>query len=298
MERPRLPPFDLIVPFESAARLGSFTRAAEELNVTQSAVSQRVRKLEDQLGVTLFLRRHRRIELTASGRELLNGATVALNHLTAATASLRRAEQHPRLSLATDTSIAALWLPPRLARFRGANPKLAVDLTVSDREEACRDADVAILHGSGDWPGFESRLLFGDKIFPVAAPAYADRHPIKTPADLLSLDLIDLDYQHWNWMNWGIWLTECGLDPHETGRVFQSNSYPAVIDAARAGWGVALGWEHFLDEDLAAGRLQRLGTHEVTTRFGYHLLVREGAGMGARSFATPIFDIFHGEHAR
>ncbi len=288
MSKLNLPPLDLVLPFEAAARLGSFTRAAEELNVTQSAVSQRVRRLEEQLGIRLFVRRHRKIELTASGRELLNGATVALGHLAAATESLRHGERHRRLGLATDTAIASLWLLPRLARFRQAHADIVVDLTVSDLEAACLDAEVAILHGSGDWPGYQCRLLFADKIYPVCAPAYLQRNRVECPADLLTQDLIDLDYQLWNWMNWGIWLTERGLDPSGTRRVFQSNSYPAVIAAARAGWGVALAWDHFLDEDLTAGRLRRLGTEEVTTQFGYYLAVRNGAGSEAAAFAALL----------
>lgn len=277
-----------MLPFEAAARLGSFTRAAGELNVTQSAVSQRVRSLEDQLGITLFLRRHRKIELTAAGRELLNGVSIALGHLSAATESVRHAERHRRLRLATDSSVAALWLPNRLASFRKAHDDIVVDLTVSDLEEACLGAEVAILHGAGDWPGFQSRLLFADRIFPVCTPAYLAQHGFETAADLLALDLIDLDYQHWNWMNWGIWLTECGLEPSETRRVYQSNSYPAVVDAARAGWGVALAWDQFLDEDLAGGRLQRLGRQEVTTRFGYYVAIRDGAGEEAQAFADLL----------
>ena len=281
-----LPPLDLLVPFEAAARLGSFTRAATELNVTQSAVSQRVRTLEAHLGVALFERGHRRIALTAPGRELLNGAAVALGHLAAATRSVRRSEDRPRLRLAADTSIAALWLMPRLTAFRATRPDIAVDLAVSDREARCLEAEVAILHGSGDWAGFESRLLFGDTVYPVCAPAYGARMGLASAADLMGADLIDLDYQHWNWMNWSIWLTERGLDPSPPSRVFQSDSYPAVLAAARAGWGVALGWAPLVDDDIAAGRLARVGGEAVTTAFGYHLALRAGAGPEARIFAA------------
>ena len=280
-----LPPLDLLAPFETAARHGSFTKAASELNVTQSAVSQRVRTLEDCLGVALFDRTHRRISLTAAGRELLNGTTVALGHLRAATESVRRSEALPRVKMAADSSIADFWLMPRLARFRDAYPEAAVDLTVSDRETECLAAEIAILHGAGDWPGFESTRLFGDEIFPVCAPGYLERRPIRSADDLATADLIDLDYAHWNWMNWSIWLTEQGVEAAAAKRFFQSNSYQAVIAAARHGQGVALGWRHFIDADLESGRLVRPIPERVTTAFGYFIALRSDAQKQARTFA-------------
>ncbi len=117
-----LPPLDLLEPFEAAARHGSFTRAADELAVTQSAISQRVRKLEDLIGLKLFERHHRAIELTPEGRELLNGVTVALRHLTSATQGLRQQGGRPRIKLGVDTSIAQLWLLPRLKRILSQEP--------------------------------------------------------------------------------------------------------------------------------------------------------------------------------
>lgn len=286
----RLPPLDLLVPFEASARLGSFTKAATEMNVTQSAVSQRVRTLEEYLGTPLFERKHRAIALTPQGRELLNGASVALQHLRAATDSVRGLQLTPRVRLATDTSIAALWLMPRLTGFQNANPGIAVDLTVSDDEARCLDADLAVLHGTGDWPGFDSRKLFDDAIFPVCAPGYLDGRRLARPEDLLAADLLDLDYLRWNWMNWGIWLTEAGLDPAPARRVLRSNSYPALIEAARAGQGVALGWAHFLDGDLRAGRLVRPMPEEVATSFGYFAAIADPAPDEARRLAEWFVD--------
>ena len=168
MRKPPTPPLDLLEPFEASARLGSFTRAAEELSVTQSAISQRVRKLEDLLDTRLFDRGHRTITLTPEGRELLNGVSVALQHLTSATHSLRQRETRPIVRLSADTSIAQLWLMPRLESFLLGAHGLAVDLTVSDNEEEVLNADVAILHGSGDWPGLPQSCSFQMKFIPSA----------------------------------------------------------------------------------------------------------------------------------
>lgn len=284
-----LPPLDLLVPFEASARLGSFTRAAEELSVTQSAVSQRVRKLEMLLDISLFDREHRAIVLTPEGRELLNGVKVALQHLTSATQSLRQRDARPFLKLGCDTSIAQLWLLPRLAPLLAADAPFAIDLVASDHGQEVLGADVAVMHGDGNWPGFVARPLFADEIFPVCAPDYLARHPITAPEDLLGADLIDLDYMHWNWMNWGIWMTETGLDPSAARILMRSNSYMAVLDTARAGHGVALGWRHLIEASLHDGSLVRPLSLSTDTPFGYHILLRQGAGEEAHKLAQLIY---------
>lgn len=283
-----LPPLDLLRPFEASARLRSFTAAAEELSVTQSAVSQRVRTLEKMLGVRLFHRRHRAIDLTAEGRELLNGVRAALQHLSAATYSLRQSERRPRLKLAADTSMAAFWLQPRLTSFLSRGSPCAIDLTVSDSEAELLEADVAVLHGEGSWSGFAAHMLFPDEIFPVCSPGYLRQQPIEMLDDLLKADLLDLDYTHWNWMNWSIWLTEMGLDPSSARVLVRTNSYPSQIDAARAGLGVALGWRCLVDEDMRTGRLVQPVAHSMRTAYGYHLLIRHLAGEDALRLARHL----------
>ncbi len=289
MPNPANPPLSLLEPFEASARLGSFTLAAEELSVTQSAISQRVRKLEDMLGKALFERRHRTIELTDDGRELLNGVTVALRHLRSSMHGLQQQGDRVRVKLGTDTSISALWLPDRLRGMLGATPACDIDLLVSDVEEDVLRADVAILHGNGTWPGFDARLLFADEIGPVCSPEYLSRCPISEVGDLLEADLIDLDYVHWNWANWSIWLTEKQLDASDARIVLRTNSYLAQIDAARRGFGVALGWRHFLDHGLETGRLVEPIADKVTSGFGYYVLLSHGAGDHAAEVADRLY---------
>ena len=289
MLRRNLPPLDLLLPFEASARLGSFTRAAEELSVTQSAVSQRVRKLEELLEISLFERRHRAIELTPEGRELLNGVKVALQHLASATHSLRQREARRFLKLACDTSIGQHWLLPRIGAFLAPDSPVAIDLTVSDSEAEVLGADVAVMHGDGQWPGFVARRLFGDVVFPVCSPGYLQQHPITTPQDLLSAELIDLDYIHWNWMNWGIWLTETGVDPAPARILMRTNSYTALLDAAKAGMGVALGWGNLCDGARNSGALVRPVAETVDTANGYYVLLRQGAGEDAHRLSQHLF---------
>ncbi|MEM6579034.1 MAG: LysR substrate-binding domain-containing protein [Pseudomonadota bacterium] len=281
-------PLSLLEPFEASARLGSFTRAAEELSVTQSAVSQRVRKLETLIGVALFERGHRTVTLTREGRDLLNGVSIALRHLSAATKGVQSGDARPVLRLTVDTSIAQLWLLPRLRTYMAAPEAARLDLTVSDEPGASIDADIALLHGDGHWPGYDARSLFPDEIFPVCAADYLTRHPIEAPKDLLTAELIDLDYLHWNWLNWGIWFTEAGLDPAQARPVLRTNSYVTQLDAARAGLGVALGWRRLVDDDLARGTLVQPVADAIVTGYGYFLLVRQDANEDARALAHHL----------
>ncbi|QFT81802.1 Glycine cleavage system transcriptional activator [Roseovarius sp. THAF27] len=275
-------------PFEAAARLGSFTRAADELSVTQSAISQRVRKLEALLDTQLFERGHRTITLTPEGRELLIGVRAALQHMTAATRALRQRDDRPRIRLGADTSMAQLWLTPRLAPALADSPPLMLDLLASDTESELMTADIALLHGAGNWPGFTATRLFADAVFPVCTPDFLRHTPLGTLEDLLTAPLSDLDYIHWNWMNWGIWLTEAGLDPTRATTLMRTNSYMAKLDAARAGLGVALAWEGQLTEDLRTGRLVRPVDHAVTPPFGYYLILRDTAEPAARQLAQNL----------
>lgn len=288
MRQRGLPPLDLLPPFEASARLGSFTQAARELSVTQSAISQRVRKLEDLMGVALFERHHRRIVLTPEGRELLNGVRAALQHLGAATESLRQGEDRARIRLAADESMAHFWLPGRLDRHMRDSGPVTIDLTVTDDEAALLTADIVLIHGGGSWPGFRATELFRDEVFPVCTPGYRDAHEIGTVDDLLDCELIDLDYSHWNWMNWGIWLTEAGMEPARAAIRLRTNSYTSLVDAARRGLGVSLGWACLLDDDLRTGRLVRPLEERVHGGYGYHLLLREGAPPAACALAAHL----------
>lgn len=289
--RKRLPPLGALAAFEAAARHLSFTRAAEELHLTQAAVSRQLRVLEEDLGVRVFDRAHRRVALTAEGRQMLHAVAPALAQLANAAEQVRATGGGVRLNIACDQSIAALWLPPRLPEFRAAHPDAAVRLIVSDDEAYClADAhDVAIVHGTGEWPGFDATRLFGEEIFPVCSPSFAERHgPFHGVAALAALPLIELEDDHWDWINWRVWLTEAGVDGAIEGARLQINNYPLVLDAARRGQGLALGWRHLVDDDLQTGRLVRPLDASVTTEAGYFVLTPQGrpASEAARRFTA------------
>lgn len=274
MQRNGLPPLATLVAFEAAGRLGSFTRAAHELAVTQAAVSKQIRQLEEHLGRPLFLRRHRAVQLTAEGREYLHTVVTALDHVSHATRELRADEPAARLVVAADDCVAAVWLLPRLDRLLATLPDVALHIVVSEDESRglAEEVEMAILHGEGRWPLHDSELLFPEKVFPVCSPAcLAALGPVAGPADLLRARLIDLEDDQWTWVNWRIWLTDQGVGLPATHRALTIGSYPLVLEAARRGLGVALAWRHLIEDDLASGSLVCPLAAEVGTRFGYHL---------------------------
>ena len=178
--RTPLPSLDLLVGFEAAARLLSFTKAGEELYLTQSAVSRQIKDLEEQLGVTLFQRRHRALALTDAGQQFYAASAQAIATMRAATDRLRAQGTRKPLSVTTTTSFAALWLIPRLAGFTRAHPEVDVRITADARvQDLERDGlDVAIRHGPATLAGPNAVRLFGERVFPVCSPKLLKTTPL------------------------------------------------------------------------------------------------------------------------
>ncbi len=278
MLKSRLPPLDPLIAFEAAARLLSFTRAAEELHLSQAAVSQQIRGLEESLGVRLFTRSHRAVQLTNEGREYQHTVAAMLKQLAGATLDIQQVGAAQQLVIGCDQSFATQWLVPRLDALRAELPDVVLRIIASDDDAEClaRDVELSILHGDGNWPGFSAERLFDEEVFPVCSPAFA---PAAAGDDwvgwLLGAPLIDLADSHWNWMNWRLWFGGHGIDGPLASRNLQISSYPLVIDAACAGHGVALGWRYLVDDLVAAGRLVRPVAQSLRTEFGYYLISRD-----------------------
>lgn len=272
----RLPPLGTLVAFEAASRSLSFTRAADELHLTQAAISRQIRLLEEDLGVKLFTRANRTVTLTPEGRDLQHTVSLALAHIANAAEQVRSTGGEHRLTVAADQSAAALWMMPKLADFRRDHPNINIRLIVSDHDEDCLadHIDVSIVHGHDGWPGHDSRLLFGEDVFPVCSPGYLDRNgPINEPADLAHQVLLGLEDDHWDWMTWRVWLTENGVHLPAEHHAMTINNYPLLLQAAANGQGVALGWRRLADPFLDDGRLVcPLGSLSVSTEAGYYLL--------------------------
>ncbi len=278
MLKTRLPPLDPLIAFEAAARLLSFTRAGEELHLSQAAISQQIRGLEQNLQVKLFTRSHRAVQLTNEGREYQHTVVAILKQLAGATMDIQNVEFSRQLVIGCDQSFATQWLSPRISELRLLMPDVSLRIIASDdyRESLGSDVQVAVLHGEGQWPGFQVTRLFDEEVFPVCSPGFdhdlASQDWVKW---LLQAQLIDLADSHWNWMNWRLWLGGNNIDQPLANRNLQINSYPLVIDAACAGQGVALGWRYLVDDLLAQGHLLRPVEQSLKTDLGYYFMCRD-----------------------
>ncbi len=279
--RTALPRLDYLLTFEVAAELESFAAAARELNVSETAISRKIRLLEEHFNCALFVRGHRSVQLTDQGRKLLAGITAPLQMLEQTAQSLHSAPRPGTVRLAATNSVAALWLLPRLPRFQKSHPDITISLFSSDLDKECLSEpfDLTILRGEGRWPGYRAVRLFGETVFPVCSPEYAGNHSSLARADELPAHaLIDVRNNHTEWLNWTTWLAQKGVDPARIRHVTQVNTYPLAIQAAVDGLGIALGWGHLVDRHLQEGRLVRpLGEIHVRTNSGYYLLRHENA---------------------
>jgi LysR family glycine cleavage system transcriptional activator len=256
----RLPALDLLVGFESAARHLSFTKAGEELFLTQSAVSRQIKELEDQLGVPLFVRRHRALALTEAGQQFYASAAQVLSTMRTATERLRvQSGKRRPLSVTTTHSFAALWLIPRLAGFTRDHPGVDVRITADTRvQDLERDGlDVAIRHGPPSLAGPNAIRLMGEKVFPVASPKLLKKLPLVQPADLarhVLLQYDDPDGRH-PWLHWKTWLEVERIAELRPAGTLSFSGYEQIIPAAVACHGVALGRSPLVKDLIASGEL-------------------------------------------
>ena len=253
----RLPSLNGLRAFEAAARHLSFTRAASELNVTQTAISHQIRRLEQELGVRLFVRQNRALELTAEARDYLPGIRAAFNDLRLATDRLLRRDDDHVLTISTLASLAAKWLLPRLATFQEAHPDIDVRITTSTALVDFRtgDVDAAIRYGRGHWPGLRADWLMADELFPVCSPALlTGDKPLRCPEDLANQTLLHTSGGYDD--DWRLWLTAAGLPssiPKLPGLTF--DLILLAVQAAIDGAGVAMGRTSYVEADIAKGRL-------------------------------------------
>ncbi len=260
MARP-LPPLNPLRAFEVAARHSSFTKAADELFVTPSAVSHQVKTLEEHLGMALFIREAKALTLTAAGRAYLPAVQEAFRVLTDATRQLS-AELAQVLRVDIPPTFAVKWLIPRLDRFVKAHPEIDIRIsTNSSPPDFARDTyDVAIRFGSGYYPDLHSEMCLAVNVFPVCSPGLLQcEHPLREPADLKHQTLLHDASTYSNGSNphWSAWLKHAGALDVDASRGLSFTPSHLVIDAAIDGLGVALAKDSWVEQDLLAGRLVR-----------------------------------------
>jgi LysR family glycine cleavage system transcriptional activator len=277
-----LPPLAQLEAFEAAARHLSFTKAADELALTQSAVSRQIAAIEERLGTPLFRRMHRALALTAEGETLARAVGDVLRRLHHVTGQIRGSARARTVVVTTTAGLASLWLIPRLARFSAREPD--VDVRISTGQAVVpldRDGvDLAIRYVGEGSAGAGAQLLFGERAFPVCTPALRDdpTRPLHTPADLRRHVLLHIETGAGLWaLEWPLWLRAVGLPDLQPARAMHFSQYDQLIAAALGGQGVALGRSPIVDALLAEGRLVAPFTERLDTARAYYVVQSSAA---------------------
>ena len=262
----RLPPLSALRPFEAAARVESFSRAAEELHLTHGAVSRQVRALEEHVGASLFSRHGKRVALTAVGRAFSERVRNALQEIAQASEAAGERRRDNRLTVSVLPSFASRWLMPRLIRFMDANPGIEVNVLAATAlaNFATDEVDVAIRFGRGPWPPLVCEEFLDDEYFPVASPKMNRGKLPREPADLLASRIIREDRDYWHQ-----WFAAAGvpLEAPLAGHTFNDSTYS--LQAAARGEGIALARRSIVTEDLERGTLKRLFRIAVASHESY-----------------------------
>ena len=261
-----------LLAFEAAARHSSFTKAAGELNVTQPAISQAVRKVERALGVALFERRNRGVRLTEVGERFFTDISFGLMHIlrSAEGIAIKLSSQH--VTLSCSTAFAHYWMVPRLADFRTQYPDIEIRMQTTDRDADFVQDNVSleVRRGTGEFPGFHAVQIAEEQLYPVASPAYLAQHDMPMNADeLRNHALIHLEEPFRLRPGWADWFQAQGVTFHDTGGGLRLNDYALVVQAALAGEGVSFGWHHVVGKLVEQGVLVKLmdGVYDVGQGF-------------------------------
>jgi LysR family transcriptional regulator, glycine cleavage system transcriptional activator len=275
----KLPPLNALRAFEAAARHLSFTKAAEELHVTQAAISHQVKALEQHLGLALFRRLNRRLVLTESGQLYLPVLRDAFDAIAVGTGRLGQDGDGGALHVSVLPSFAAKWLLPRMSRFRDRHPD--IDVMVSANNKLIDFADdtfeMAIRYGQGHYPGLRTDRLLDDSVFPVCSPKLLDGAcPLRAPADLKHHTLLHDEVSRLDESpDWRSWLQAAGVDGVDWRRGPGFSDSSMVIEAAAAGQGVALGHRWLAAADLESGRVVVPFGPVIPSKFAYYLVSPE-----------------------
>ncbi len=267
----KLPPLNSLPPFEAAARLLNFSKAAEELSVTPGAISRAIKHLEDQLNVQLFERETRSVRLSAVGEPFARAVRDTLEQLAAATAMATTRRSESTLNVTTSDGFAGRWLVPRLYRFHGAHGDIDVRVSATGRLTNFRGdgIDIAIRYGGGNYPGLTSEFLMDEEVFPVCSPRLLKgAHPLRRPEDLKHHTLIRDTYP----IDWAAWLASAGVKGVNPRRGLTFDSYTFAVEAAVKGDGVALGRTMLVADDLAAGRLIQPFKHTLKAASSFYVV--------------------------
>jgi LysR family glycine cleavage system transcriptional activator len=274
LKRGELPSIDGLAAFVAAAEHGSFTRAADQLNLSQGAISRQVRELETRLGVRLFERIRQRIILTDAGRLYLSQVKKALDDLAEAARSVASLSNSTILNLVALPTFAGRWLVPRLSNFQKQNPAITIHITTrqSPIDYATEPFDAAVFHGAPHWPGTISYHLMDEDLVAVACPKLGVGRTIQTAGDIAKYSLL---HNMGNRTRWAQWMKMAGVEVHEPVHGHTYQNYAMVAQAAAAGIGIALLPRYLVEDDVAAKRLEIVAAQFPSVSTSYHLILPE-----------------------
>jgi DNA-binding transcriptional LysR family regulator len=274
-----IPSMTALVEFESVARLSSFTVAANELGVTQAAVSRQVKFLEDTLGVRLFHRLHRSIELTEEGEALYLVIAESMQKIAGVFDRLSSGPVQQELVLAATSAFSHFRLLPRLASLKKAQPNLQLRLSTQmfTADLRHKEIDVAVRFGNGRWSDGTATLLFDEEVFPVCSPKWVESRGMpQSLQDVANAALIESDSTSEGWMGWEAWFNAVGLRPLRLNFALRCSLYTDAIQAARYGEGIALGWGRLVHDLVETGELVRLPVASLKPNDAYFIVVPHG----------------------
>jgi DNA-binding transcriptional LysR family regulator len=264
-----------IMVFEAAARLGSFTRAAEELNVQQPAVSAAIKQLEVSLGVALFKRQHKKVSLTAAGNRLFADVSRVCEQLLSSAQSVKQLSPSEYVTLNASSAFNFYWMMPRLAALHQRHPEIDLRLQTSDREPDidAENISLAVRRGDGNWPGCEAALIAPEEIYPVAsARVMAAATNLRSLPNLLHQRLIHLEEPIRERPTWQQWFAHFGVHNPTVQGGLRLNDYAMVLQAAMAGEGFAFGWKHITMSLVNDGVLAARTDWSWKTGLGFYLV--------------------------
>ena len=259
----QLPPMSALRPFEAAARHNNFTAAAQELSVTQAAISKQIRQLEEHLGTRLFFRNGRNLELTAAGRDLHESVALGLGQIASRSRRLRETGRWNKVTIAMRLSFALQFISPRLERLLRDFPHVEFEFTATPNDPAdlMERADFAIVLGHEPQPQLAADHLLTEFITPVCSPAFLNANPtLRSVADIPRHNLLHLNADHWQgiaWapVDWSTTLSEFGVEFDGELRGPSFNSFDMLLKAAVAGLGLAVAWQYLVADLIETGHL-------------------------------------------
>ncbi|SAK81101.1 LysR family transcriptional regulator [Caballeronia hypogeia] len=278
--RAMLPPLETLTCFESVARLGSFTRAAHELCITQSAASKQVRTLESLLGCSLFERHTRALRLSESGQRLFDDLQPLLSRVQHTISRVRDDNRKSSISVICTHAVAHYWLLPRLGVFAREYPQISVDVssTNSINEKRCTDFAFGILYGDGNWKSLETAQLFPEIVYPVYSPVRYTATVPESVEELAGAPLIHLDSTDWDCLDWRDWFAQFSYD-FMPAPFLTFNQTGMVYEAARLGLGIGLGWEFIVKPAIRTGELRAIQEMALVTGRHDHLVHPRGKSL-------------------